>query len=380
MNFKYIKNISENEATILLYGQIGDSYDENGNCVMGISGTSFAYEMQYLQDKCSKIKVRINSIGGSVLEGYSIFSSIFDSKVPTVTVVDGLAASISGVIAMAGKKRIIKDYATWMGHTANGTSDTKLLDLATDSIVTMIANNINKTKEEVLLMLEKETWVSDSRVSDYSLQEAVNMGLFDEIENTSRKVKINKITNVAEMQLIYNKIINNKPNMEKVTNLLNLSNEANEDAIVSAIAEKDSKNAELQAEVERLNSVVEAYEAKEKEAKELAEKEKEAKAIELVENAIKEKKIAEDEKDATIEMAKNNFEFVANMISKIRNTTEAVKVFDAKNVVTKRGNEDRSDWTIRDWEKKDAKGLAKIKNETPEVYNTMYNEYYKNKK
>lgn len=379
MNFKYIKNISENEATILLYGQIGDSYDENGNCIMGISGTAFAYEMQYLQDKCSKIKVKINSVGGSVLEGYSIFSSIFDSKVPTVTVVDGLAASISGVIAMAGKKRIIKDYATWMGHTANGTSDTKLLDLATDSIVTMIANNINRTKEEVLSMLEKETWVSDSRASDYSLQEAVNMGLFDEIENTSRKVKINKVTNIAEMQLIYNKIIN-KPNMEKITNVLKLSNEATEETIVSAIVEKDAKNAELQAELDRLNGVVEEYKAKEEEAKKLAEQEKEAKAIELVENAIKEKKIAEDEKDATIEMAKNNFEFVANMISKIKNTTEAVKVFDAKNVVTNKGSEDRSTWTIRDWEKKDAKGLAKIKNETPEVYNEMYNAYYKKQK
>ena len=79
-------------------------------------------------------------------------------------------------------------------------------------------------------------------------------------------------------------------------------------------------------------------------------------------------------------MAKNNFEFVANMISKIKNTTEAVKVFDAKNVVTNKGSEDRSTWTIRDWEKKDAKGLAKIKNETLEVYNEMYNAYYKKQK
>ena len=80
------------------------------------------------------------------------------------------------------------------------------------------------------------------------------------------------------------------------------------------------------------------------------------------------------EKDSTIEMAKNNFEFVANMISKINNVKDAVKVFDVKNIDK---SEVRSDWTIRDWEKKDAKGLAKIKNETPEVYNEMYNKHYK---
>ena len=181
------------------------------------------------------------------------------------------------------------------------------------------------------------------------------------------------------MAIIYNKIIN-KPNMEKITNVLKLSNEAAEETIVSAIVEKDAKNAELQAELDRLNGVVEEYKAKENEAKELAEKEKEAKAIELVENAIKEKKIAEDEKDETIEMAKNNFEFVANMISKINNVKDAVKVFDVKNIKTNKGNEDRSEWTIRDWEKKDAKGLAKIKNETPEIYTEMYNAHYKKQK
>ncbi len=91
-------------------------------------------------------------------------------------------------------------------------------------------------------------------------------------------------------------------------------------------------------------------------------------------SSIKAKKILESEKDATIEMAKNNFEFVANMISKINNVKDAVKVFDVKNVAK---NEERKDWTIRDWEKKDPNGLAKIKNETPEIYSEMYNQFYK---
>ena len=90
MDFKYIKNIVEEEATILLYDQIGDSVDENGMYKSGISGSSFAYEMQYLQDKCKKINVRINSIGGNVLDGYSIVSAILNSKIKCDTARDNL--------------------------------------------------------------------------------------------------------------------------------------------------------------------------------------------------------------------------------------------------------------------------------------------------
>jgi ATP-dependent protease ClpP protease subunit len=365
MDFKYIKNISEDEATILLYSQIGDSVDASGNYVYGISGSSFAYEMQYLQDKCSKIKVRINSIGGSVLDGYSIVSAILNSKVPCDTYIDGLAASISGVIAMAGKKCYMADFGTLMLHNPSGGNDTAVLDLVKDTLVTILSNRTKQTPEEISKMMDKETWLGAA--------EALNMGLVDEVVASTKKYKISKSESLSNMAIIYNKIIN-KPNMEKIQNVLKLSNEASEETIVSAIEEKDIKNAELQAEVDRLKAIVDANEAKENEAKELAAKELETKAIELVENAIKEKKILETEKDSTIEMAKNNFEFVSNMISKINNVKDAVKVFEVKNVVN---TEERNDWTIRDWEKKDPNGLVKIKNETPEVYTEMYNSYYK---
>jgi len=364
MNFKFIKNIADDEATILLYNQIGDSVDASGNYVYGISGSSFAYEMQYLQDKCKKIKVRINSIGGSVLDGYSIVSAILNSKVTCDTYIDGLAASISGVIAMAGKKVYMADYGTLMLHNPSGGNDKEVLDLVKNTLVTIFEQRTKMTAEEISAMMDKETWLG--------AVDAVNMGLVDEIVTSSKKIKISKSESLSNMALIYNKIINKKP-MEKVTNLLKLSNEADEATIVAAIEEKDNVNAELLAENEALKTKVAEFEAKENEAKEKAAKELEEKAIELVENAIKEKKIEEAEKEATIKMAVNNFEFVSNMISKINNVKDAVKVFDAKNVA----NEDtRKDWSIRDWEKKDAKGLEKIKNETPELYNEMYNKFY----
>jgi ATP-dependent protease ClpP protease subunit len=365
MDFKYIKNISENEATILLYNQIGDSVDENVNYVYGISGSAFAYEMQYLQDKCTKINVRINSIGGSVLDGYSIVSAILNSKVPCNTYIDGLAASISGVIAMAGKKCYMADFGTLMLHNPSGGNDKDVLDLVKNTLVTIFEQRTKLTAEEISAMMDKETWLGAN--------EALNMGLVDEVVTSAKKIKISKSESLSNMALIYNKIIN-KPNMEKIQNVLKLSNEADEAAIVAEIEKKDIVLTEVVAENEALKERLKVIEEKEVAEKEKAAEELKNKAIELVENAIKEKKILETEKDSTIEMAVNNFEFVANMISKINNVKDAVKVFDVKNVAK---NEERKDWTIREWEKKDPNGLVKIKNETPEVYNEMYNQFYK---
>lgn len=366
MEFKYIKNIAEDEATILLYTQIGDSIDENGNYIFGISGTLFANEMQYLQDKCKKIKVRINSIGGSVLDGYSIVSAILNSQVPCETYIDGLAASIAGVIAMAGKKCYMADYGTLMLHNPSGGNDEAVLALVKQTLVTIFNKRSNLDEDTINKMMDVETWLDANQ--------ALNMGLVDEIVSSNKKVRISKSESLSNMALIYNKIINKKPNMEKVTNLLKLSNEADEAAIVAAIEEKDNVNAELLAENEALKNKVAEFEAKEKEAKEKEEAEKLAKATELVNKAIEEKKIDESEKDATISLALSNYSLVENMFNKIGNVVVSQKPFDVKKVENNNG---RENWTIRDWEKKDAKGLAKLKNETPEIYNEMYNKYYK---
>ena len=60
-NFKFIKNITDSgEATIVLYNQIGDSINSDGNYTVGISGTAFANEMQYLQNNSKKINIVSN--------------------------------------------------------------------------------------------------------------------------------------------------------------------------------------------------------------------------------------------------------------------------------------------------------------------------------
>lgn len=346
---------------MLLYSQIGDSIDENGNVTYGISGSSFANELQWLQTQCKSISVRINSVGGSVLDGYSIVSAMLSCKVPCNTYIDGLAASIAGVIALAGKKCYMMDYGTLMIHNPSGGTDKSVTALVKETLVTIISNRSSKTAEEISTMMDSETWLTSA--------EALNSGFVDEIVSSGKKIKMKK-DSLYEMANVYNKLINPKKNtMNKVTDFLKLRNEASEEEVIVAIESKDSTIKEKDAEIAALNERLKKFEDAEKAAKEAALEDIKNKATVLVNSAKEAGKINEDEVEGLISLAITNFSTVENMFAKINNVKKNEnKVFDF-NVKNSSGNvEDRSKWTFNDWSKNDAKGLADMQNSFPEQF------------
>ena len=365
-NFKYIQNIKGNEATILLYGEIGDSIDSNGKYCYGISGTSFAYELMYLADKVDVINVRINSVGGSVLDGYSIVSAILSSPKTVNTYIDGLAASIAGVVAVAGKKCYMMDYGTLMVHNPSGGEDKKVLNLIKDTLVTILSNRTQKTAEEIDTMMNAETYLS--------ADEAMAQGMVDEIIKSNKKIKIKTSDSLTNIALVYNKLINPTNNMEKVTNVLKLKNDASELEMVTAIEAKDTENKELKNQIETLkNELKEFKDAKEK-AEQDAKDALKTKATEVVNKGLEDGKIAKEEVESTIELASSSesaFSSVSNMLSKMAGKNQSQKPFDFKNHKTDKGTEDRSAWTYQDWTKKDQAGLIEMQNSAPEDFKNL---------
>lgn len=360
-DFKYIKNISGDEATMLIYKEIGDSVDEFGNMTYGINGSSFANEMQWLETQCKTINVRINSVGGNVFDGYSIVSAILHSKCKVNTYVDGVAASTAGWIAVAGNKCYMADYGTFMMHNPTG-GDKKVLSMIKDTIVTILSNRTKLSKEEVDDMMSVETWIS--------AEDCLKKGIVDELIKTNKKVKVSN--DLKQAFAIYNKLITNK--MEKVTNVLKLQSDASEDSIVSAIdvlnKENETLKNEKQALEQRISDLVAKNEAKELEAKEALKN----KVIAFVNKMEVEGKITKDEVEKTIEFASKDeasFEVVSNLLSKAVNNKTSVKVFDFTKIPVKNGVEDRSTWTYNDWETKDVKGLTNLYKENPEMFNEL---------
>lgn len=65
-----------------------------------------------------EIHVRLNSFGGDVFEGLTIYKRLSECSAKIVIHVDGIAASIASVIAMAGDEIVMAQESAFMIHDA----------------------------------------------------------------------------------------------------------------------------------------------------------------------------------------------------------------------------------------------------------------------
>jgi ATP-dependent Clp protease protease subunit len=206
----------------------------------GISGSLFQEELLRLDSMGkARIEVYINSVGGSVLEGYNICNAILKTKTPVDTYNVGMAASIAGVIFLMGRKRYAADYSIFMAHNPSGCDDEDFLQSIKDSLVKLVSANCSLDESKVSEIMEATTWMD--------AQECLAAGIATQIEVTSDQNKKHAPKpNEAkarwkEYSTIVNSIFDKKPNMNKVTNILKLTDGSNEDAIVSAITDITNK-------------------------------------------------------------------------------------------------------------------------------------------
>jgi ATP-dependent protease ClpP protease subunit len=87
-------------SELFIYGEVG---------LYGISAREFVQSTLAAIPKDSHIKLCINSIGGDVFDGMAIYNALVLHPAGVTTVVDGLAASIGSLIAMAGKTIIMPE-------------------------------------------------------------------------------------------------------------------------------------------------------------------------------------------------------------------------------------------------------------------------------
>lgn len=144
---------------------------------------------QYVKSELDKYKgkpvtVRINSPGGSVFEGQSIYNMLRRHGAEITVSIDSLAASAGSFIAMAGDKIEIAENAFVMIHNAwsitFGNKDdhqkaVELLDKIDSTIVdTYHARTGGKsTRENIVDWMNAETWMT--------AKEAVERGFADNI-------------------------------------------------------------------------------------------------------------------------------------------------------------------------------------------------------
>ena len=174
--FWKIKALAAGEAEILLYEFIGEDFFGKG-----MSAKRFAEDLKSLGE-LNKIIVRINSPGGDVFDGVAIYNTLLNHKAKVNTFIDGLAASIASVIALAGDAVTIADNAMFMMHNpwtiAIGDARemekvAETLDKIRESLVVTYSKRSGKDAKAIIKLLDAETWLTG--------QEAVDEGFADKV-------------------------------------------------------------------------------------------------------------------------------------------------------------------------------------------------------
>ncbi|MPT48260.1 MAG: Clp protease ClpP [Sphingobium sp.] len=147
---------------ILIYGIVGDWWDN-------LEAKSL---VPLISEGDDDLNIRINSPGGYVMEGLAIFNAIQREAAKgrkVTTYIDGLAASMGSVLAMAGSEIIMADNALMMIHNpwdcACGDADelrraADKLDMIRDQLVNIYAKQTGMDNGALVAMLDAETWLT----------------------------------------------------------------------------------------------------------------------------------------------------------------------------------------------------------------------------
>lgn len=374
---QFIKNVTKDEAEINLFDEIGPD---------GISGQAFADEIQLLNKFGAKvITVNISSGGGFIMDGFSIFSAITNSEATVNTHIAGVAASIAGIIALAGSHVSIVDFGTIMIHDPLISSDGKKIEDLTPeqenalnamrkSLLVILKNRTNKSEKELSEMMAAETWLN--------AKEALEGGFVDEIISSKHlDKKKRKRQPVAEITNILQSITNtsNKTNMKELTKYLDLNEDATEQAILEAVRKIADKLTEVTASLEtRDGELVDANKEIETQKTEIttfkdAQTElTETLVDETLDKAVKDGLIEESKKEEIKDHYKNDLTGLKLILGNIKSPAQTI----IDKLEAEGGNteipEARKDWSLIEWEQKDQKGIDKIRNGNPKLYAKMH--------
>jgi ATP-dependent protease ClpP protease subunit len=117
--YRLIAAEGSDEATVLLYGYIGESYSwdsEKGWVMDGVTDIGFVTELNRLAQEYKVIHLRLNSYGGDFGHGNAILTAIQNCKAEVHTWNDGIAASMAADIWMVGHQRHMAKNALLMIH------------------------------------------------------------------------------------------------------------------------------------------------------------------------------------------------------------------------------------------------------------------------
>ncbi len=200
-----VKALAAGEAELMIYGPIGNDFWSE-------SVTAQSVVAQLAGINATTIHVRINSDGGSVPDGLAIYNALKRHPARKVVTIDGLAASIASLIAMAGDdvvmpaNTLMMIHAPWTytaGNSAQLREAAGVLDTYADAMSTSYASKTGKTADEIKALF------ADGADHYFTAAQAVEMGFANRIAEDATEQADN--TSAAAALLSYINAISKAP-------------------------------------------------------------------------------------------------------------------------------------------------------------------------
>lgn len=189
-------------------------------------------EEQLKEAKNKPLDIHINSYGGEVFEGFAIYNMLKQYNGVKTVYVDGIAASIASVIAMAGDRVVMSEASMFMIHNASGGAmgTYKELQEVAEALLKIngviqdiYLNRVNIDKDKLIELMDNESYLT--------AKESLEYGFCDEIlEDEQSQAEEENIENKATtINLLMNQLDQRIATLNQLKSLQEISNEFNKD-------------------------------------------------------------------------------------------------------------------------------------------------------
>tara|TARA_R100000544_G_scaffold37100_1_gene27138 strand:- start:7237 stop:8238 length:1002 start_codon:yes stop_codon:yes gene_type:complete len=205
-------------------------FDEIG--MGGVNAQGFIEEIKSFKD--SPMNLHINCVGGDVFDGMAIYNIIKKRTATTTVYIEGIAASMGSVIALAADNVVMAENSLFMIHNAWGGAmgeakemkkTANLLDKISGEIADIYVKKTKLPYDKVKEMMDEETWLN--------AEEALELGFIDSISDAIKvaaKYDVSKFRNITNEE-VKNKLSNNLKSKKMTDELKNWFNGKVEDII-----------------------------------------------------------------------------------------------------------------------------------------------------
>jgi ATP-dependent Clp protease protease subunit len=372
--FKVVKNQAGGVPEILVYGILSPFPDDDS-----ISYADFQAAFRQLEPFNTNCNIRINCLGGSILEGLAMYDMITASPMKCKTICEGVAASMAAILFEAGDERVMYPNSRLMIHRAQGG-----ISGDADSIKAY-ADQVQSCEDSIKSILKDRAGLSDKQVNDLmqsgvdtwiTADDAVNKyHLADSIQPSAKTINITPQNLTGKKpEEIYNLFYNELKNENDYMNKLKAS-------LVVLLATMGVKMSFDDTDEKFADEVEKAFKAKDEAVTNIAK----ANSTVLVQQAKTDGKINDEEVEMFVNIGTTNYPGLVTMLGKLSGSTAApaTPATPGTTIINlnsglKPGagaqaaaNDERESWTYLDWAKKDPTALAVMENAEPEKFDKL---------